>query len=184
MDMPLPIIDDLSRSFPEASIGSRWELLSDRVMGGVSSGRLSRECLAGRMAIHMQGEVSLENNGGFIQMALDLDNGGFIQMALDLDPSGGSVDCRGFAGLEIEVSGNGETYGLHLRTAELSRPWQSYRQSFLAEAGWRTIRLPFAGFVPHRTDVPFDPGLMRRLGLVAIGRAFKADLALSAIRFC
>ena len=172
MDMPFPIIDDLSRSFPEATIGSRWELLSDRVMGGVSSGRLSRECISGRMALRMQGRVSLENNGGF------------IQMALDLDPSGGTVDCRGFAGLEIEVSGNGETYGLHLRTAELSRPWQSYRQSFLAQAGWRTVRLPFAGFVPHRTDVPFDPGLVRRLGLVAIGRAFEADLALAAIRFC
>jgi hypothetical protein len=31
--------------------------------------------------------------------------------------------------------------------------------------------------------VPFDPRLVRRLGLVAIGRAFKADLALAAIRF-
>jgi len=170
--MPFPIIDDLSRSFPEATIGSRWELLSDRVMGGVSSGRLTRQSVSGRMAIRMQGEVSLENNGGF------------IQMALDLDPSGAPVDCSNFAGLEIEVSGNGETYGLHLRTADLSRPWQSYRQSFQAEPGWRTITLPFAGFLPHRTDAPFDPRRIRRLGLVAIGRAFDADLALAAVRFC
>jgi hypothetical protein len=169
--MALPIIDDLSRNFPEASVGSRWELLSDGVMGGLSSGLLTRELVAGRMANRMQGDVSLANNGGF------------IQMALDLAPSGDTVDCRGFTGLEIEVWGNSEQYGVHLRTAELSRPWQSYRQSFVAENTWRTIRLPFAKFTPHRTDQPLDLARMRRLGLVAIGRAFKADLALAAIRF-
>ena len=166
--MTLPsVIDDLSGRFPEATNGARWELLSDRVMGGVSAGRLSLE----PVAIRLQGNVSLENNGGF------------IQMALDLDPMGGSVDCRGYEGLEIEVSGNGETYGLHLRTADLGRPWQSYRQAFSAPPDWETIRLPFAKFLPHRTDVAFAPGRIRRLGLVAIGRAFRADLALSAIRF-
>ena len=165
------VIDDLSREFPEATIGTRWELLSDRVMGGISSGRLSREPVAGRMANRMRGEVSLANNGGFIQMALDLDRMGV------------PVDCRTWQGIEIDVAGNGEDYGLHLRTVDLTRPWQSYRQGFRAEADWRTIRLPFAGFAHHRTEVPFDPGRIRRLGLVAIGRAFTADLALAAIRF-
>jgi hypothetical protein len=169
--MPLPIIDDLSRDFPEAAISTRWELLSDRVMGGVSAGRLSRETVSGRQAIRMQGDVSLANNGGF------------IQMALDLDPAGGAVDCRAFAGIEIAVAGNGETYGLHLRTSDLTRPWQSYRQSFEAGQDWQTIRLAFSGFAPHRTELPMDPARMRRLGLVAIGRAFTADLALAAIRF-
>jgi hypothetical protein len=169
--MPLPVIDDLSRHFPEAANGAHWELLSDRVMGGVSTGRVGREIIHGRMAIRMQGDVSLENNGGF------------IQMALDLDPSGAEVDCQAFTGLEIEVAGNGEPYGLHLRTADLSRPWQSYRQSFQTEPGWQTVKLPFAGFAAHRTEAPLDTARLRRIGLVAIGRAFQADLALAAIRF-
>lgn len=169
--MPLPLIDDLSRDFPEATIGTRWELLSDRVMGGVSSGHLAREQVAGRMANRMRGEVSLDNNGGFIQMALDLDR------------MGGPVDCSAYEGLEIEIAGNGEAYGLHLRTSDLSRPWQSYRQGFRAGLDWQTMRLPFSGFAPHRTDVDFNPGRIRRVGLVAIGRAFMADLALGAIRF-
>lgn len=169
--MPFTIIDDLSGNFPEAATGTRWELLSDRVMGGISSGQLTRECVSGRPALRLQGDVSLENNGGF------------IQMALDLDPAGQAVDCSQFSGVEIEVCGNGEAYGLHLRTAGLTRPWQSYRQAFVAEDEWRTIRLGFASFVPHRTEAPFDPGRIRRLGLVAIGRAFRADLALAAIRF-
>jgi hypothetical protein len=169
--MTLPIIDDLSRPFPEAANGARWEMLSDQVMGGVSSGRLVREPVRDRTAIHMQGDVSLENNGGF------------IQMALDLDPLGRAIDCRGFAGVEIEVTGNGEAYGLHLRTADVVRPWQSYRQPFEAGEAWRTVRLAFAGFLPHRIDAVFDPSRLRRIGLVAIGRAFKADLAVSSIRF-
>lgn len=169
--MDFPVIDDLSRDFPEAANGARWELLSDRVMGGVSSGRLTREIVSGRAAIRMRGEVSLANNGGF------------LQMALDLDPEGLSVDCRGFTGLEIEVAGNDEEYGLHLRTAGLTRPWQSYRQGFRAGPAWRKITLPFTGFLPHRTDVALDAGRLRRVGLVAIGRAFHADLALGGLRF-
>ena len=169
--MAAAIIDDMSLDVPRASNGARWELLSDRVMGGISSGRLTREPVAGRKAIRLQGEVSLENNGGF------------IQMALDLDPSGAAIDCRAFTGIEIEVAGNDETYGLHLRTTALERPWQSYRQSFRAGRALQSISLPFAGFVPHRTPAAFDAGHLRRLGLVAIGRAFSADLALAAIRF-
>ena len=73
--MSLPVIDDLSRPFPQASSGGSGELLSDRVMGGVSSGTLRREVVRGRAALRLEGDVSLENNGGFIQMALDLDPG-------------------------------------------------------------------------------------------------------------
>ena len=99
--MPSSLIDDLSKPFPAAANGARWEILSDLVMGGVSAGRLTREVVDGRPAISLRGEVSLENNGGF------------IQMALDLDPAGAAVDARGFTGLEILVRGNDEDYGLH-----------------------------------------------------------------------
>jgi hypothetical protein len=66
------IIDDLSREPPVAAIGSKWELLTDEVMGGVSKGTMVRDVIAGRAAIRMRGDVSLENNGGFVQIALDL----------------------------------------------------------------------------------------------------------------
>jgi hypothetical protein len=35
-------------------------------MGGVSNGTMVREQVAGRPAIRMRGDVSLENNGGFV----------------------------------------------------------------------------------------------------------------------
>lgn len=165
------VIDDLGAPHPRAATGTDWELVADRVMGGVSGGTLRREIVAGRPALRMQGTVSLENNGGF------------LQVALDFAPGGGPVDARGWAGIEIDASGNGETYNLHLRTSDVTRPWQSYRQGFRATADWRTHRLPFAGFAPHRIDAPLDLSALRRIGVVAIGRAFAVDLALGGIRF-
>ena len=65
----------------------------------------------------------------------------------------------------------------------LNRPWQSYRSIFETSASWQTIRLPFADFAAYRTEAPLDLGKLRRIGLVAIGKAFEAELALSDIRF-
>ncbi len=109
------IIDDLSREPPVAVIGSHWRLLTDQVMGGVSNAAMVRDTVAGRVAIRLCGEVSLENNGGF------------VQIALDLSPDGGVVDAGAWSGIELDVFGNGQAYGIHLRTDALTRPWQSYR---------------------------------------------------------
>jgi hypothetical protein len=171
MSVTTAIIDDLSREPPIAAIGSNWQLLTDEVMGGVSKGTMDRDAIADRAAIRMRGDVSLENNGGF------------VQIALDLSPDGGVVDASGWSGIELDVFGNGEKYGVHLRTDALTRPWQSYRQIFTADAYWRTVQLPFGHFVAHRTDVLLDTHRLRRISVVAIGRAFSCDLAFGGLRF-
>ena len=165
-----PVIDDLSAPHPQASGAGAWALASDRVMGGVSAGTMARESVQGRPAIRMQGQVRLENNGGFVQIALDL--------ARD----GGTLDARGWQGIEFDACGNGEVYGLHLRTPDCVRPWQSFRAQFTAGPDWQTHRLPFAAFRPHRIEAALDTGRLRRLGVVAIGRAFAADLAIGGLR--
>jgi len=171
MANPQNVIDALDQPHPAATLGTSWELVSDRVMGGVSSGTLRRETVDGRTALRLTGTVSLDNNGGFVQVALDLDR------------DRGTVDARPWTGLELDVYGNGERYNLHLRTADVVRPWQSYRSEFTAEPQWRTIRLPFASFEAHRIDRPLDAGRLRRIGFVAIGRAFSADIAIAGVRF-
>lgn len=140
-------------------------------MGGVSEGTLVREIVDDRPALRMRGDVSLENNGGF------------VQMALDLAPQGNLVDASGWVGIELDVIGNDEAYALHIRTDAVVRPWQSYRQGFRAEANWRTVQLPFTEFLAHRIDIPLDARRLRRIGLVAIGRAFAADLGVGGVRF-
>ena len=56
-----------------------------------------------------------------------------------------------------------------------------YRAGFIAAPEWREIRVPFDRFEPHRLAELLDLCRLRRIGLVAIGRAFHADLAVSAI---
>lgn len=165
------IIDDLRFDPPLAVTGNGWVLVSDRVMGGISNGGMARETVAGRDAIRMTGGVSLENNGGFLQVALDLGEAGAV------------VDASAWDGIRLDVFGNDQVYNLHLRTSDLRRPWESYRQSFHALPKWTTVFLPFRDFMPHRTERPLNLTRLRRVGVVAIGREFEADVAIADIRF-
>ncbi len=135
-------------------------------MGGLSVGHLSRSVWLGRPCLNLTGDVSLANNGGFLQAATDL-----------------VVDASGWEGIEITVAGPPDVYHLHLRTTDLVRPQQSYRALVPCRAEWRTLRLSWDDFMPHRTDAPFVPSRLRRLGIVAIGRAFRADLNVADLRF-
>jgi hypothetical protein len=169
--IPSAVIDDLAQEAAVSTVGTKWQLFTDTVMGGLSQGTIIREVLDGRPAIRMRGDVRLENNGGF------------IQMALDLTPDGAAIDAATWQGIEFDVLGNGQQYGVHLRTLDLTRPWQSYRKSFIAKPHWQTVKLSFEDFVAYRTETLLDLRRLRRLGIVAIGRAFTADLALSGVRF-
>lgn len=165
----LAVIDDFQDASLVSNYGTTWRAVTDSVMGGVSQATITSENLDGYTYLRLSGEVQLDNNGGFVQAILDFDSTGAL------------FDASKFAGLRMTVRGNGEVYGLHLRTADTIRSWQSYRTQFTARGDWQTIDLPFDGFTPHRLDLPLDVRRMRRLGLVAIGRAFYADLSVSNI---
>lgn len=144
-----------------------WDYVADTVMGGVSTGAMTRETYKGRPATVLRGDVSLDNNGGFVQIAADLSADGTL------------FDASGWDGIALEVCGNGEIYDLRLRTDQLTRPWQSFRAAFTAPPDWQMIRIPFTAFVAHKTDARFDPARLRRVGILAIGRAFQAEVAVA-----
>ncbi|MFN4015241.1 MAG: hypothetical protein ACK4JB_07900 [Reyranella sp.] len=60
--MPSTIIDDLSDPAGLSALGTRWQQVTDQVMGGVSRGTLTRETVAGRPALAMRGGMRLENS--------------------------------------------------------------------------------------------------------------------------
>jgi Complex I intermediate-associated protein 30 (CIA30) len=92
-------IDDMSEDFPVTSSGTQWSGVTDRVMGGMSSATLSREVLSGRRCNVLRAHVSLDNGGGFVQMATDL----------AIDPAiSESVDASAYGGLEMDVLYAGE----------------------------------------------------------------------------
>ncbi|MBK5968344.1 MULTISPECIES: CIA30 family protein [Thiorhodovibrio] len=163
------LIDDFSN--PGASkLGTPWRAVSDQVMGGVSTASLRRLQSADLNVICLEGDVSLENNGGFAQINLDLS-------------ADGPLDASGYTGVWLIQRGNGADYSLHLKTTATRLPWQSYRAGFSSTADWVALKLPFADFVPHRIDQPLDPARLKRLGLVAIGREMTAELCVAEVGF-
>lgn len=164
----LPMISQAEEAQMELS--PEWEYVADTVMGGVSQGQALRATLAGRDAIRLTGTVSLENNGGF------------VQIAFDLREDGGIFDASDWTGVALDVLGNGADYDLRLRTDQITRPWQSFRTQFTAPATWTTVQIPFATLEAHRTEARFDPARLRRVGILAIGRVMQADIAVAGVR--
>ena len=74
-------------------------------------------------------------------------------------------------------------YNLHLRSSDLWLPWQSYRASVEPFVGWRTLAIPFDAFSPYKTGSALRPERLRRVGVVAIGREFHADLCIGEVGF-
>ncbi|MFW6163092.1 MAG: CIA30 family protein [Planctomycetota bacterium] len=167
------LIDDFTGDDARSALGTHWETITDQVMGGVSTGRHRIHEVAGRRALHLTGQVSLENNGGFIQARLPLARGGH------------HFDASAFRGIRLWVRGNAESYSLHLRTPRTWLPWQYFHADFDAPAAWTQVELPFADFdgAGFKLDASLDPGHLRSLAVVAIERRFTADLAVSRIEF-
>jgi hypothetical protein len=162
------LIDDFAAPDGRSRLGTPWRLVTDQVMGGVSRGQMARRVVDGRPALCLAGAVSLANNGGFVQVNLDL-------------APWGLRDASAFDGVRLLVRGNGEEYNVHLKTAATTLPWQSYRAEFTADERWREVRLPFADFRPHRLVPGLDTARLKRLGIVAIGRAMQAEVCVAEI---
>jgi hypothetical protein len=169
-DIPeVMVIDDRSTIDTTSNLGTRWRLVTDNVMGGQSQGQLTLDTYKERDCLRMRGDVTTENNGGFVQITLPLSEDIF--------------DASDYTGIEIQVAGNEEEYNIHFRTDELWFPWQSYRYTFRAESDWKTYRIPFSTLEKYKTFHDFDASEIKRIGLVAIGRKFQADICLASIAF-
>jgi NADH dehydrogenase [ubiquinone] 1 alpha subcomplex assembly factor 1 len=159
----------LIHRFDAPTTTQNWQPINDRVMGGVSTSRMSFD-LAGHAVF--EGTVSLENNGGFASVRTPL---------LDL----GCADTAAYA---LTVCGDGHTYKLNLRT-DTGFDGLNYQAAFKPVLGqWSQIYLPVAVFVPSfrgRTvqgAAPLQPELVRQVGLMISDRqAGPFRLAVKAI---
>lgn len=147
---------------------SRWSYVADTVMGGVSDGTLAFAADGARPFMRLRGTVSTDNNGGFIQARTRFDR---------------PVDA-GASHVTLTVRGNGERYYVFLRSIKGTRPWHSYRASFVAGAEWSTVRLPIAAFEPSRDVLPaqIQADDITGLGIVAYGADYQADISVAELR--
>ncbi|HSP19323.1 MAG TPA: CIA30 family protein [Myxococcaceae bacterium] len=161
------LLHDFSQVPGAAAAG--WTVIADRVMGGHSSGQAAVETVAGRRALRLRGTVSLA------------DGGGFLQVARPFDLAAPSVDGRAFEGLALTVRGGPGSYFVHLRTGDTRAPWEHYRAPLAAGPEWSTVVVCWSDFTARSLRAPLDPGRLVRLGLVAAGAAFEADIALATL---
>ncbi len=170
------VLDDLTREGKAAAM--RWRIFTDRVMGGVSRATASLEDVEGIQALRLQGTVSLDRGGGFIQMVRRLDEGG------------GSLDGRAHRGIAVMVHRGGAVdpasspegahrYFLHLRTPQTRAPWAYFRAPLPVADRWSTTLVTWSQFEPQGLRMPLDTSELLRLGIVAGQAAFEADLAVA-----
>jgi len=165
------LIDEFSRTDGLSALETRWGCFTDTVMGGRSQGRAERVTVEGTRALHLSGTVSLENNGGFIQAALPLSADGSV------------FNASGYDGIRLRTRGVPGPYYLHLRTRDTIRPWQLYQATLPVTASWESVFVPFSAFRPQRLERELDRAGLLRLGVVAYGAAFEADLLVTDLAF-
>ena len=148
----------------------KWNFITDQVMGGISSGDFQVEEVKGFYCYRMTGNVSTKNNGGF------------IQIRVNLKPRINTID---YNGIYIKVYGNDKNYNLHLRTGLTLAPWQFYSFSFTSKKNWKEIRAPFIEFKKSNFYQPKSilGQNIKSVGLVAGFDDFKSDICLSEIGF-
>ena len=156
------IADDLSTS-------GNWVYFSDTVMGGRSSGTAERVNVDGQAAIKLTGNVTTENNGGFVQVRREIDAG----------------RASDFQGLSFKAKGNGETYYIHIRNGSSRLPLQYYSASFRTSSNWETIKIRFTDF--QRSGAFMAKSLKKKtinsIGLVAYGKDHQALVLISNLKF-
>jgi len=143
-------------NFSQSASEQAWYFVSDQVMGGVSHGEVRNYAEEGQVQTCLQGQVSLANNGGFIQM----------QWVLDAQ-----VDLAQFSGFYVDWRGQAPNLAMHLKTDQLMRPWQSYRHTAQTSAQWQRQCFAFEDFLPYRTETPLDLAAVRRLAIIVLGEA-------------
>jgi hypothetical protein len=158
------MIDDF-KSQPE----TRWRFIADTVMGGVSTGNVSFLQENEDTHARMTGNVSTQNNGGFIQFRMKLP----------------SPLPKSAVGLRLVVRGNDQQYFVHLRTSGTLLPWQYYGAGFEVNLKWAEVRVPFEAFKASGSllrTVP-RPESLKSVGIVAFGRDHKAEIDVREVSY-
>ena len=164
-------VEDLSYPF-NADSGRYWQYISDQVMGGVSVGKVTLEQDGEMYYARLTGNVSTRNYGGV------------IQLRTGISFANSEKDGKNLQGVRLNVRGNGETYDIHIITNDMAYYGDFYSATFQADSDWKMIDLPFNTFERKRSNnTKLDAQNITRLGIVAYGREYVADISVSTIEF-
>ena len=115
--------------FNKEASAKNWTVVNDSVMGGVSSSEMKLDEKGKGV---FEGEVSIENNGGFT----------LIKKYLSIKFT------KEYSKIELRVKGDGKQYQFRIKSNLEENYW--YIQKFTTENDWDVISLPLASFYPSQ----------------------------------
>ena len=158
--------NSLNISFNETE---KWEFISDNVMGGVSTGTVEFLSINGNLNALIKGQVSTENNGGFIQIRYELNDTNLIETSK----------------IRVVAKGNNQKYFIFLRTKGTILPWQYYSHEFDVRSEYDEFILQIKDFKKSGMLLSnqIDPKKITSIGIVAYGRDHLAELYVKELEF-
>ena len=155
--------------FSKINVESNWEFISDQVMGGISSGSFNILKETNIRFLRMTGKVSLENNGGFIQ----------VRKLVDFPIK------KNIKGIRLKAKGNKEDYFIHLRTKFTILPWQYYQLKFTVDEKWKSYNLNIDEFSRCGSLLPIiiNPKHIKSIAVVAFGKKYDVNIDIAEISF-
>ena len=140
-----------------------WRPITDQVMGGISKLVISHN----DGVFSMKGEVSTENNGGFVRLSNRID-----------------INSNDFKGIKFKAKGNSEIYEIHVTLKGLKiPPWSYFSQAFEVNNDWQEYEIFFKDL---KRSSGFSASSMkakniRDLSIAGFGRDFEVDLTIKDI---
>ena len=173
--LPLLLIIFISRSNGENILKddftneNEWTYIADNVMGGISDGRVEFNLVDSNVYALLSGNVSTENNGGFIQIRRELKN----------------IDLSKAKSIRVYARGNNEKYYIFLRTTGTILPWQYYSHEFTVNEEYNEFIMPIKDFKKSGTLLAkqINPKKITSVAIVAYGRDHVAEIYVKELEF-
>ena len=173
--VPLLLIIFISRSNGENILKddftneNEWTYIADNVMGGISDGRVDFNLVDSNVYALLSGNVSTENNGGFIQIRRELKN----------------IDLSKAKSIRVYARGNNEKYYIFLRTTGTILPWQYYSHEFTVNEEYNEFIMPIKDFKKSGTLLAkqVNPKKITSVAIVAYGRDHVAEIYVKELEF-
>ena len=148
---------------------NEWTYISDNVMGGISKGGVEFNLVDSNVYALLSGNVSTENNGGFIQIRRELKN----------------IDLSKAKSIRVYARGNNEKYYIFLRTTGTILPWQYYSHEFTVNEEYNEFIMPIKDFKKSGTLLAkqVNPKEITSVAIVAYGRDHVAEIYVKELEF-
>jgi len=106
---------------------NNWNIIDDRVMGGISQGSFS---------------INEDGVGVFSGIVSTANNGGFSSVRYSFK----SIEIQPYNTLVLKIKGDGKSYQCRIKSNQ--NTYYSYIYSFKTNGDWQTIKIPLAEMYP------------------------------------